>query len=110
MKLTLFRTQVYLRSLSRLPDGVDMLQVEKEIAQDPIRWPVIPGTGGIRKARFSAGNKGKRGGGRICYFYLMQEESLYLLKAYTKNTQEDLTSDERNVLKQLVRQIKEVKP
>ena len=52
MKLTLFRTQVYLRSLSRLQEGVDMLQVEEEIAQDPIRWPVIPGTGGHSQSSF----------------------------------------------------------
>lgn len=106
MKITLYRTKVYLRSVSRLPEAVDMLRVEEDIAKDPIRWPVIPGTSGIRKARFGIGNKGKSGGGRLCYLYLMQDEEIYLLKAYLKNVQEDLTSADKGILKEIVKQIK----
>jgi len=109
MKVTLFRTKVYERSLIRFPQGVDFYQIEEKIAQDPMGWPVIPGTGGIRKARFGIGNKGTRGGGRLCYFYLVSESHLYLLKAYAKNAQTDLTASEKKDLQQLVKQIKETK-
>ena len=66
MTITIFRTSVYLNFVSQQPIGVDMNKAEEEIAQNPTGWPVIQGTGGIRKARFSIGNKGKRGGGRVC--------------------------------------------
>ncbi|HQS85071.1 MAG TPA: hypothetical protein PLY23_09320 [Alphaproteobacteria bacterium] len=109
MKVTLFRTKVYERSLTRLPQESDISQIEEKIAQDPMYWPVIPGTGGIRKARFGIGSKGSRGGGRLCYFYLMSESHLYLLKAYAKNVQTDLTASEKKDLQQLVKQIKEIR-
>jgi hypothetical protein len=51
------------------------------------------------------GNKGKSGGGRLCYLYLMQEKDIYLLKAYPKNVQADLTPADKDTLKQIVKQI-----
>lgn len=106
MTVKIFRTSVYIRFASQLPPGVEIDKAEKEIAENPTGWPIIQGTGGIRKARFAIGNKGKRGGGRICYFYFMQEESIHLLKAYSKNEKEDLTPAEKNVLKQIVKDLK----
>ncbi|ETN82119.1 DNA-binding helix-turn-helix protein [Necator americanus] len=61
MSITIFRTSVYLRFVSKLPPGVDIDKAEEEITKDPNGWPVIQGTDGIRKARFAIGNKGKRG-------------------------------------------------
>jgi len=107
MRVTLFRTRVYERSLEQLPRTVSILEIEDEIAQDPLRWPVIPGTGGIRKARFGIGSKGTRGGSRLCYFYLVSEAHIYLLKAYGKSAQIDLTAAEKKALQHLVKQIKE---
>ena len=109
MEITLYQTKPYLRSVSLLPKGVDIKQVEEEIAKNPLHWPIIPGTGGVRKARFGIGNKGKSGGGRLCYLYLMQEEDIYLLAVYSKNVQEDLNPDQKNALKQTVKQIKETR-
>jgi hypothetical protein len=106
MTIKIFKTSVYIRFASQLPSGVEIEKAEKEIEKNPTGWPVIPGTGGIRKARFAIGNKGKRGGGRICYFYFMQEESIHLLKAYSKNEKIDLTPSEKNVLRQIVKDLK----
>lgn len=106
MTITIFRTSVYLNFVSQQPIGVDVNKAEEEIAQNPTGWPVIQGTGGIRKARFSIGNKGKRRGGRVCYFYFMQKESIYFLKAYSKNEKKDLTQIEKNILRQIVKDLK----
>ena len=83
-----------------------MSKEEGEIAKNPTKWPVIRGASGIRKARFSFGNKGKRGGGRIWYFSFVQKESIHFLKAYSKNEREDLTSSEKSVLRQIVKDLK----
>ncbi len=39
------------------------------IAADPAAYPVIPGTGGVRKARWTRQGKGKSGGVRVIYYY-----------------------------------------
>lgn len=110
MQITIIRTKEYSRFTSRLPVGTEIDQAEKEIAGNPTKWPVIQGTGGIRKARFAIGNKGKRGGGRIWYFYFIQKEEIYLLRAYLKNEKEDLTATDKNILKQNVRNLVHEKP
>ena len=37
------------------------------LLKDPESGPVMEGTGGIRKVRFSLENRGKSGGIRVCY-------------------------------------------
>ena len=69
--------------------------------------PSIEGTGGIRKVRFPLESKGKSGSVRVCYTDFAEYEVTYLITAFTKKEQENLTNEERNVLKKLVKSLKE---
>jgi len=75
--------------------------MEDAIAADPEHWPVIPGTGGLRKARVSRPGMGKRGGARTIYFYWAGETLLLLLHVYAKNVQEDIDAAQKKILAQL---------
>jgi hypothetical protein len=44
--------------------------MEASIAADPESHPVVVGTGGVRKARWSRQGKGKSGGVRVIYLLL----------------------------------------
>jgi mRNA-degrading endonuclease RelE of RelBE toxin-antitoxin system len=76
------------------------------LAQNPTAGSVIKGTGGVRKLRFAIANKGKRGGTRIIYYYLDETLPLYALLAYPKSAKSDLTSDEKQLVTQLVSTLK----
>lgn len=67
----------------------------------------MEGTGGIRKVRFPLENKGKSGSVRICYTDFEEYEIIYLITAFTKNEQDNLSAEEKNVLKKLVKALKE---
>jgi hypothetical protein len=41
--------------------------LQQAMAQDPNAGPVIPGSGGVRKLRWAAPGRGKRGGHRVIY-------------------------------------------
>lgn len=71
-----------------------------------IHRKVIEGTGGARKLRIQIGNHGKSGGGRVIYLDVLEREHLYLLFAYPKNVQSDLTADQKKAIRYLVEQIK----
>lgn len=101
-------TSLYEKSISKLIDADDRHRLEQSILALPKFHPVIPGTGGIRKARFSSHNKGKRGGSRLCYYYLEVRKTVYFLKAYAKNEQIDLTPDEKKCLREFVSTIKKL--
>jgi len=70
----------------------------------PELGPVIRGSGGIRKLRWSLRGKGKRGGIRVVYFWDEPSETFYMLYAYKKNAQEDLTTQQLRALARLVRE------
>lgn len=86
-------------------DELHALQIM--LLKDPESGPVMEGTGGIRKVRFPMKNKGKSGGVRVCYTDFADFEVIYLITAFKKKEQENLTDDEKNVLKKLVKSLKE---
>ena len=77
------------------------------LLKDPESRPIMEGTGGIRKVRFPLVNRGKSGSVRVCYTDFAECEVIYLITAFEKKEQENLTMDEKNVLKKLVKSLKD---
>ena len=67
----------------------------------------MEGTGGIRKVRFPLENRGKSGSVRVCYTDFAEYEVIYLITAFEKKEQENLTMEEKNAIKKLVKALKE---
>ncbi len=63
--------------------------------------PIIPQTGGARKARMKTKGRGKRGGYRVVY-YVMMGHTIYLITVYDKVKQENLSSDEQSQIYHLI--------
>jgi hypothetical protein len=82
--------------------------MQEELTARPDRGAVVPGLGGIRKARAAnpGRGKGKRGGFRCLYLYLEVRRHIHLLYLLDKNEQEDLSEDQRRQLKEWVSEIK----
>lgn len=68
------------------------------LAQYPEAGAEIPGTGGIRKLRWSGKGKGKRGGLRVIYYFYNETAPIFLLTVYGKNEQENLTNQQKSRL------------
>jgi hypothetical protein len=66
---------------------------------------VIRGSNGVRKLRWSLPGRGKRGGARVIYYRYVEGERLYLIYAYAKAMQEDLTPEQVAVLAELMKEI-----
>ena len=77
------------------------------LLKNPESGPVMEGTGGIRKVRFPLKNRGKSGSVRVCYADFEEFEVTYLITAFTKAERENLTQEEKNVLKKLVNSLKD---
>ncbi len=67
--MEIFTTRTFERVVRKLTSAGARREMETAIAADPTAAPVIPGTGGIRKLRWSGSGRGKRGGVRTIYFY-----------------------------------------
>ena len=58
------------------------------------------------KCRIQLYGQGKSSGARIIYLDVFEKEKLYLLFAYPKNVQSDLTSDQKKAIKNIIELIK----
>ena len=85
-------------------DGINALAVY--LTDHPDAGDVIPGSGGVRKLRWAAKGKGKRGGARIIYLYIVIAAHIYLIRCYAKNVKTDLTANEKKQLRQISAHLK----
>ena len=84
----------------------DSAELEIYLAANPTAGDIIPGTGGVRKLRWAASGRGKRGGARIIYYYHSLVMPLFLIAAYAKNTKSTLTNAEKSQLRKLTAKLK----
>ena len=79
-------------------------QAEFALMLRPEQGPVIPGAGGLRKVRWTAAGAGKRGGLRVIYYFAPGVRTFYMVYAYAKSEQEDLTPAQTQQLGRLVQE------
>lgn len=78
------------------------------IAEHPLQGDLIVGTGGVRKIRWTGDrNQGKRGGVRVIYYYYDQSIPIFLLTVYGKNQKDNLSQEEKNLVKSIISNIVE---
>ena len=77
-------------------------ELQDAIEKNPKVGDLITGSNGLRKIRWSTEGRGKRGGIRVIYYWHVPGDQTYMLLAYAKNKQSDLTPAQLKFLKQLV--------
>jgi hypothetical protein len=87
-------------------EGIEAVAVY--LTDHPEAGNVIPAGGGLRKLRWAAKGKGKRGGARIIYVYVATAARVYLLGCYAKNVKTDLTGDEKKELRRIAAHLRGV--
>jgi mRNA-degrading endonuclease RelE of RelBE toxin-antitoxin system len=97
-------TPVFTRTIVELLDDDAYWSLQIALMLRPHLGPVIPRSGGLRKVRWSTHGRGKRGGIRIIYFWHDASETFFMLYAYRKNEQEDLTAQQLRLLGRIVRE------
>lgn len=78
----------------------DLLALEMALVSRPDAGTLIRSGDGLRKLRWAASGRGKRGGARVIYYWWTADERILLLDVYTKNDKSDLSKDELKKLKQ----------
>lgn len=84
-------------------DDADLKALQDTLLIDPEAGDLIPGAGGARKIRVPAKDHGKRGGGRVIYVDFVVMEATYLLAAYAKNEQTNMTAEEKKLVRGLIK-------
>lgn len=77
--------------------------LQEELTIDPKKGVPITGTGGLRKIRVAFDGRGKSGSVRVCYVDFEVYEQIYLITAYPKNEKDNLSKEEKNNIKTLIK-------
>ena len=79
-------TRLFTRLVAEYLNDDDYAALQATLMRNPDAGTVIPGSGGIRKLRWAASRRGKRGGYRVIYYLRRAEGQIWMLTLYPKNT------------------------
>lgn len=77
-------------------------QLQAALVGRPESGALIPGGGGLRKLRWGAEGRGKRGGVRIIYYWAVAQHMILMLFVYPKNVQAALTHEQIKALRAII--------
>lgn len=97
-------TPIFTRVITTLLDDESYRQLQAALMRRPEQGATIGSTNGARKVRWGRDGTGKRGGLRVIYYWSARHAEFYMLYAYTKNEQGDLTHKQARTLGQLIRE------
>lgn len=100
--MIIVETSIFTKQVLKLLSDDEYRLMQAVLVNRPDQSPVISGSNGLRKMRWSFRGQGKRGGVRVIYYWAVEQEQLLLLLVYPKNVRDDLSPSQLRVLKKLV--------
>jgi mRNA-degrading endonuclease RelE of RelBE toxin-antitoxin system len=97
-------TPIFTRRMESLLTAEEYRELQNGLIKQPDAGAIIRGSNGLRKIRWAAKGRGKRGGVRVIYYWFVSSEKFLMLFIYPKNEQDDLTPEQTKRLKSLVEQ------
>lgn len=105
MTRTFIQTELFSREWDKLGlTDDDLRMLEKDLLTHSQDYPVIKGTGRLRKMRIPL-SEGKSGGARVCYVDFVILDTIYLVMIYPKSRKENLSQSEVNALRKFIEKI-----
>lgn len=95
-------TSVFTRQVLALLDDDELAALQVQLSRAPRSGAVIPGTGGLRKVRWSCQGRGKRGGVRVIYYHFDQRGQIAMLLIYDKSAADDMSPVQKRLLRTVV--------
>lgn len=100
--MIIIETSIFSRQVQSLLSDEEYRQLQLALILHPDMGAVIPGSGGLRKARWSLDGRGKRSGVRTIYYWAVSDSQILMLLMYAKNEQVNLTREQLKVLRRII--------
>jgi hypothetical protein len=99
-------TPFFTKALDRYLDDDEYGALQNHLNKYPDAGQIVPGSGGVRKLRWTAEGRGKQGGLRVIYYLRLGRGQIWMLTLYGKNVRENIPA---HILKSLKEAIDDAK-
>lgn len=100
--MVIIETPIFTKVINDLMRDDEYRELQEALVNRPDMGKVIKNGGGLRKVRWALEGRGKSGGVRVIYYWMAEDEQLYMLYAFPKNVQGDLTNAQVKALRNVV--------
>jgi hypothetical protein len=97
--MVFIETPIFTAGVKSLLSDEDYAALQLHLVSQPDAGDVIAGTGGLRKVRWTTAGRGKRGGTRVIYFYVVAQAQIRMILIYRKGIKDDLSPKEKAILR-----------
>jgi hypothetical protein len=104
MRTVFFETTIFTASVGRYQTDDEYRELQSYLQCNSVAGDVMPRTGGFRKLRWSdtRRGKGRRGGLRVIYYWLMNDRQFWMFAIYDKDELENLSAEQEKALKKAI--------
>lgn len=95
-------TRLFTRLVQEYLSDDEYAELQRQLIKNPEAGAVVRGSGGVRKLRWAAAGRGKRGGYRVIYFVRRPKSIIWMLTMYPKNVAASIPA---HILKQIREEI-----
>jgi mRNA-degrading endonuclease RelE of RelBE toxin-antitoxin system len=100
--MVIVETPIFTKQVLSVLSDDEYRRFQQALMERPDAGKVIPGSGGLRKVRWAAEGRGKRGGVRVIYCWRTARSTLLLLFIYPKNVRSTLTPGQLKQLRKVI--------
>lgn len=100
--MVIIETSIFTKKIDSILSDDEYRELQAVLVKMPDTGEIIQGSGGIRKIRWAASGRGKRGGARVIYYWATRHNQIFMLFAYAKNERDNLTKEQLSVLREVV--------
>lgn len=100
MKAVFLETTSFTATVGSYLTDDEYRRLQNELLANPNTGDVMPRTGGFRKMRWADARRGKgrRGGLRVIYYWLLGDGQFWMFAIYDKDELENLTAEQEKAL------------
>ena len=96
----------FTKALIQYLDDDEYSELQTHLHKHPDSGKVVPGSGGVRKLRWVAEGRGKRGGLRVIYYLRLSRGQIWMLSLYGKNVRENIPTHVLKLMKEAIEDAK----
>jgi len=84
----------------------DLTELQDILLKNPNAGKLLQNTGGARKIRVAFPGQGKSGSARVVYVDFLKKERIFLLLAYPKRQQDNLTEEQKKDIRETINRLR----